>query len=318
MHALFSYFGKYRSYSLIKSGAESKNSSGSKCYGGYKIPPTPLPNLVTPLQLTDAMILIEHRLRQKLKKRGSDDQFASVDPSEKEQPKKEKEEKTRHIDPITLAIISPEDDIDVNGVHYNIISLYLYLSRTDHFRDPIGGEMLSESQIKMIDMRYAQSSTDVQIDFKNEGGADKDEKRSSESSLTEKYINCTGNTKKDADVNALQSWDSICGETITEIYNLVEKDAKTTIDDFDFRLSVLMSEFEFPFYELKTLDSEAAILSLSSYKSFLRGPIKKPTKDPNLRLSNWIFPALEALLTDDDKERNRQSRSSSWDEGHNV
>lgn len=116
--------------------------------------------------------------------------------------------------------------------------------------------------------------------------------------------------------NTVQTYDSIIGGLVAEIMELMEEDAKEQIPDFNYKIMQIVSELEFPWKELKSIDHQAAFLYLQSYKSFLRGPIKKPTHDPNHRLINIILVLDQTCLTQDDTnkhERERRERSMSYD-----
>lgn len=209
------------------------------------------------------------------------------------------------LDPITLEPIDSELLFVLNGMRYNIISLMLYYQNcSDHFRDPMdGAKILTQEDVARIDGCYAILSSSSST---STGSLPKlpllSEKKTSEKGLS--------------DIKSqIKNWDSILGDIIAGIYDLLESDANKTIVDFDFQVSMILSELLFPFEEFKKLDAENAILALSGYRSFLKGSTKKPTKDPNQRLESLVFPVLDTLLTEKDREMQKRSRSSSWDEG---
>jgi hypothetical protein len=84
----------------------------------------------------------------------------------------------------------------------------------------------------------------------------------------------------DPRVSDLRSLEACLGELITDMLRIIEK-KKYSSDDNEFRLLVIFSEFETPFQEFKMLNLEAAYQALASWISFLKGPPKKPTRDPS-------------------------------------
>jgi hypothetical protein len=114
----------------------------------------------------------------------------------------------------------------------------------------------------------------------------------------------------------LQSLDAIIGELVSDMYNLLESDRSAKQEDFNYAVLRIVSELDYPFAELKSLDPAYAYLSLQGFKSFLRGSKERPTIDPNRRLS-YIMSILDrTLLTDADHarhSRDRRERSQSYD-----
>jgi hypothetical protein len=123
-------------------------------------------------------------------------------------------------------------------------------------------------------------------------------------------------TLKKAHMSTIHTLESICGGLVEEIYDLVEEDGKQESQDFNYLFMRIVSEFDYAWRELKTMDPQAAYMALQSYKNFLSGSQKKPTPDPRHRLRYVLMVLESALWSTDDNNRHindRKERSQSYD-----
>jgi hypothetical protein len=184
------------------------------------------------------------------------------------------------LDPITLEPIGPINFLYKTKcgkiIEYNLKTIVEYLMCTGDFRDPICRTDFTIEEIKDIDKHIQKHNLDYPL-------------------LEKLFINNNIKHDKIREKNILHSLEACVGEIIAEIFVVVE----TPNPDADVLLTILFSEFESPFAEMKRLNIETAYQCLSSWKAFLDGPPKKPTINRRGRL-HYAKTFLEGQWSNED------------------
>lgn len=140
-----------------------------------------------------------------------------------------------------------------------------YLITSGDFRDPISRTKLTVLDIDILDKRITQEG------LKYPALIDKyNDKLSSDTEANAKNVIC--------------GLESCIGEIVVDILRSIETPTKTA----SFQLTLLLSEIDVPFQEMKKLNLEAAYQAIETWKMFLKGPPKKPTADASGRLKYAI------------------------------
>jgi hypothetical protein len=163
-------------------------------------------------------------------------------------------------------------------IHYNLSSFVQYLTVTRDFTDPVTRLPLQIDDLERIQLKILTSGLQLP-------------------NVLELY-----QQPKPVEAHSdVRSIEACLGELITDMLKLIER-RRPSRDDQEYRLLVIFSEFEIPFHEFKSLNLEAAYHALASWISLLRGPPKKPTRDPSALLSRAVAH-LRGQWTDKDSEQ---------------
>lgn len=114
--------------------------------------------------------------------------------------------------------------------------------------------------------------------------------------LVERFHDKATADNEDNAANTIRGLESCVGEIICDILSNIESSSKNGT----YQMSMLFSELDLPFAEMKALSIEAAYQALQTWIVFLKGPPKKPTKDTFGRL-RYAVSYLNGLWTSDDK-----------------
>lgn len=168
-----------------------------------------------------------------------------------------------------------------HSIKYNLESLVAYIIKTGDFRDPVTRLPFTLDDIKTIDtsVKTAKYPYPSLVDIITNRG-------SYESAQRQKEV--------------LAGLESCLGELISEMLHIIEHGSKYDIQDV--RLICLLSEFEVPFMEMKSICLEQAYHALYSWKVFLKGPPRRPTKQNQylahvLTFLNSMFQSIETIMT---------------------
>lgn len=186
------------------------------------------------------------------------------------------------IDPITLEALG-ENTIALisstgNQTKYNIESLVNYLISTGDFRDPMCRLPLNFEDLSYIDF----IATGLNLP-----------------KLTEAAMKIEYYENRRRSASEVCNLEACLGIIITEIMKIVESFG--SYENAENTMTLLFSEFDIPFQELKRLNIDLAYQSWSSWISFLRGPKLRPTKENKGRLQLAI-KYLEAQWVPKDQE----------------
>ena len=154
-----------------------------------------------------------------------------------------------------------------------------YLISTGDFRDPITRTALSAKEVGALDALVAAQGLEYPL-------------------LTERYNDKSTTGDADNAANTIRGLESCVGEVICDILANIESPSKNGT----YQMSMLFSELDLPFAEMKALSIEAAYQALQTWIVFLKGPPKKPTKDTFGRL-RYAVTYLNGLWTPDDKAK---------------
>jgi hypothetical protein len=88
---------------------------------------------------------------------------------------------------------------------------------------------------------------------------------------------------------SLLSLENCLGELVAEVLQIIE--GKAAADSAELNISLLLSQFEIPFEEMKQIDLEYTYHIWSSWLTFLKGPKIKPT----LNRANLLITTLSVL-----------------------
>lgn len=175
-------------------------------------------------------------------------------------------------------------------VRYGLVPLVQYLLRTGEMRDPVTRYTLSTGDLAAIDRAVAEASSPAVRTL----ASVKEAAGNSEFYLRQSQSDCT-----------VRGLEACLGEIIVEILAQVETVAAyASRQRAEMQISVLFTEFDAPFAELKRLDLESAYHAHRRWVVFLRGPARRPTANPMgildfaIRLldSHWSESNQEDLL----------------------
>jgi len=195
-------------------------------------------------------------------------------------------------DPITLdelgnnvfTFVTPHG----NEVKYNIKSLVEYISSTGDIRDPVTRYLFSQDDIDKIDLKIKGDQSCQRC-----------------SSLKDTIDKMQAFSIKKQKKEECQNLETCLGEIIVDVREVLETPALThqAADVSEMKVFSLLSEFEGPFSLFKALDIENAYQSLLSWKVFLHGHPKKPTKllAPE-SITREVNSFLEGLWTQEDQQ----------------
>ena len=234
-------------------------------------------------------------------------------------------------DPITLETLNLDDPqrIFINSKKqvFDLITLVFYLSSTRQFVDPVTTIEFSEEKIKEMDDKYQSlRRKGLLIPVKSSSEGEKEEDGNDmeplpDIQLYESYLarheeNTDWSSEKKSKKQVFENRTTlnvILDGLITEVYDALLKDASASgpVQDMDLKLAIIFSEFESPFLQLKTIDTDFANATILSYKNFLEGPSKKPTEDPHDRLPT-ILARLDGMVSEAERASIEEKRSRSF------
>lgn len=197
------------------------------------------------------------------------------------------------VDPITLEPFSEHTFLFIpprgHPIKYNLESLVAYIIKTGDFRDPVSRLPFTLDDIKTIDtsIKTAKFPYPSLVDI-----------------ITNRA--CYESAQRQKEV--LAGLESCLGELVTEMLHIIENASKYDIQDV--RLICLLSEFEVPFMEMKAMSLEHAYHALHTWKVFLKGPPRRPTKQ-NQYLSHVLsFLTNQWSKHDDEKLKELRNKAS--------
>jgi hypothetical protein len=158
-------------------------------------------------------------------------------------------------------------------VRYNIETLVQYLLYTGDFKDPISRAALGADDVACIDA--CSSSHGLVLP------------RLTPYFQQRESVAAQTRNRRDSIV----SLEACIGEIVCDMLKVIET---ASLYSGNMRLTVLMSEFEAPFSELKREDIEGARQALDGWKAFIRGPPKRPTLDRHGRVDQ-VLAGLESF-----------------------
>ncbi len=234
-------------------------------------------------------------------------------------------------DPITLETLNLDDPqrIFINSKKqvFDLITLVFYLSSTRQFVDPVTTIEFSEEKIKEMDDKYQSlRRKGLLIPVKSSSEGEKEENGNDmeplpDIQLYESYLarheeNTDWSSEKKSKKQVFENRTTlnvILDGLIAEVYDALLKDASASgpVQDMDLKLAIIFSEFESPFLQLKTIDTDFANATILSYKNFLEGPSKKPTEDPHDRLPT-ILARLDGMVSEAERASIEEKRSRSF------
>jgi len=175
------------------------------------------------------------------------------------------------VDPITLEELGPNKYTYTtpNGtcIQYNLETIIHYFTSTGEFKDPVTRIPMTEEELAQLDMKAQEAGIKAP---------------SLVCAMRSTDIYRTSRQQAEE----LRGLEACLGELVVEALRIVER--KGHGSDAELRLSMILSEFEQPFKEMKRLNHEAAYQALISWMVFLKGPPKKPTRDISGTLNSAI------------------------------
>ena len=209
------------------------------------------------------------------------------------------------LDPITRGLLRRDDvaAVRIGRNLFDVESLALYLSNEgDEALCPVTRVRLSQKELSLVAFKARSLGLPDRLDEQ-----------------------AVARSRRKSDADEIMSLESMLGEIMVEIHSLIEIDQTNVMqpviwaapfgsymDDSspaELSLSLLMSQFTEHFSRLKVISLEQSYFALCSYRAFLIGPPRRPSKDGRDRVLSLSLSSLESMWNAQDQSELEKLRS---------